>query len=128
MNTLSMLLLGLIVSVIAILLKTIKSEYALFIVFCGGILIFSFALTQVKEIFGFISDIQKQTKGISDYLITIFKIIGICIFGELATSVCADNHHSVLVSAMNFLCRASVMVLALPIFKDILKIIGEMLG
>lgn len=127
MNAITILLLGLSVSVIAVVLGQFKSEYALLCTICGSILVFAFALEQVEQILGFVKSLQQKTNISAEYISIIFKVIGICIFGEFSIAVCTDNRHSALASGMSFLCRVAIIVLALPIFKDVLKALEELL-
>lgn len=128
MNTYSLLLFGIIVCVIAMVLKETKSSYSWLCVLSGAVIILMFALGQFDKISTLISSLQSQADLPSEYGGIIFRVLGICILGDLSISLCNDAHYSTLAGAMEMMCKFSIIVLSLPIFEDVLNIIGELLG
>lgn len=128
MNTYSLLFFGIVVCVVAMLLKEIKSSYGWLCILVGAIVILLFALREFDKINTLISSLQTKANMPGEYIGIIFRVLGICILGDLSISLCNDAHHSTLASALEMMCKFSIIVLSLPIFEDVLNIIGELLG
>lgn len=127
MNALTVLLVGVVTSVVAVLLQEVKGSYATACAICGAVFIFLSALGQVDSIVSFVTQLQQKTGLSSEYIDVVLKTIGICIFNEFAISVCNDHHHATMAAGLSFFTKTSIVVLALPIFEDVLEILGEIL-
>ncbi len=127
MNAPTIILIGILTSLVAFLLQQIKGSYATACMICGAVFILISALGQVDSIISFVVGLQQKTEVSAEYVDVILKTMGICVFNEFAVSVCNDHHHTTMASALNFFSKTSVVVLALPIFEDILKMLGELL-
>lgn len=127
MNVYSLLLFGVVICLIAMLLKELKSNYGLLCVIGGAVIIILFSLEQLEQITDFLRTLRDKSGLSSAYADIIFRVLGICILGEISISVCNDSHNSTLASTLEILCKCSVLLLALPVFEDVLIILGEML-
>lgn len=126
MNIVRLLMIGVLISVSALLLERPKG-FSVLLLIAGAVSVLVFGLTRVQSVMDFLQTLESKTGLSSGYLAIVYKVIGICILGEFSVSVCADNHHQTLGKALEFACKCSVLALALPIFQDVLKVIGELL-
>ncbi len=128
MDTTGTLVFGVVVCIACAVLKEIKSSYAIFAALAGAIIIIIAALAHFEKINSFISLLQEQSRLPTEYEKILFKILGVCVLGDLSISLCRDQHHGALGDALEIFCKFSVMMLALPIFEDVLSMIGDLLG
>ena len=71
----------------------------------------------------------KETAKLDDDLIQIlFKVVGIGLIGELAALLCADGGNSAMGRAVEIMTAAAVLWLAIPLFQQLLTLIGQITG
>ena len=128
MDITNTLVLSIALCLVCVILREIKSDYANLCVLAGAIIILLAALSQFDKILSFLSALQAKSGLPNEYGDIMIKILGICILGDLSISLCRDQHHTTLGDALEMFCKCSVMVLALPIFEDVLNMIGDLLG
>lgn len=126
MNIVRLLTIGVLISISALLLERSKGFSVLSII-AGAVSVLAFGMAHLQSVMDFLQTLESKTSLSSGYLAIIYKVIGICILGEFSVSVCTDNHHQTLGKALEFTCKCSVLTLALPIFQDVLKVIGDLL-
>ena len=122
------IILGVVICIICGVLKEFNATYAGFCAFAGAIIVLLSAFLQFEKINSFLSALKEQSGLPAEYGVIIFKILGVCILGELSISLCRDQHHTALGDALEIFCKCTMMVLALPIFEDVLGMIGDLLA
>ncbi len=127
MNAIGILLFAVTICLVCTMLKELKSSYVILCSFLGAILVLLFSLGEIEKINSFITDLQSKSELPSEYSKIIFKVLGICILGDLSISLCRDNHYSALADSVEIFCKCTTIGLALPIFKDVITIIGDLL-
>lgn len=127
MNNISLLFFGIVVCFICVILKEIRSSYAWICALAGAVVIIIFSIGEIEKISSFLSDLQDKGNLPTEHRLVLFKILGVCILGDLSISVCQDQHYSSLANSLEFLCKCMVIVLSLPIFEDVLNVIGDLL-
>jgi len=121
------LFLGIIICLISVLLKSAKAEYGMFVSLVGTVIIAISAMSEFSEIKAFVLQLQ-QSSGIPvRYINIIFKVLGVCILGDVSVSICRDQNHSGIAQGLDMFCKCSIIVLSLPILSDVLDMIGDVL-
>ena len=82
MNATTIILIGILTSLVAFLLQQIKGSYATACMICGAIFVFISALGQVDSIISFVSELQQKTEVSAEYVDVVLKTMGICVFKE----------------------------------------------
>lgn len=127
MDNFAVLIFGMLVCLICVVLKEIRSSYAWLCALAGAVVILIFSIGEIEKISSFLSDLQNKGNLPTEHSRVLFKILGVCILGDLSISVCQDQHYSSLANSLEFLCKCMVIVLSLPIFEDVLNVIGDLL-
>lgn len=127
MENTTILLFGLIVSLVAMMLSRVRAEYAGLCALCGAVIILIAALQKTDGILDFLTNLQQKTSFPSEYYALILKCMGICILSELATAVANDHHHSSLAQSMGYFTRVLLLGLALPVLQDVIAAMEELL-
>lgn len=127
MDSIGILLFAVAICLVCTLLKELKSGYVILCSFLGAILILLFSIGEIEKIKAFLTDLQSKSGLPSEYSKIIFKILGICILGDLSISLCKDNHYSALADSVEIFCKCTTIGLAIPIFKDVITIIEDLL-
>jgi stage III sporulation protein AD len=113
--------------VLTSIFKGIKNEYSLFIriVITFGISILSLSI--FSPIFDYIEKITKGTK-IYEYLPSLIKILGIAIITELTSEICNDFGESGIASRISLFAQAEILVLTMPLIKELFSICQEIIN
>ncbi|MGN1201103.1 MAG: stage III sporulation protein AD [Candidatus Caccovivens sp.] len=128
MDTLYKILAVAIITCIACLIvKPVRSDFAIFISIVGGIIVIFYTLSYLSNIFDVFNQIF-QTSGINSSLYgVVFKIIGIGYLTEFTAGLCNDTGNSSLADKVLLGGKIVILAMALPIVTSILDIVMELL-
>lgn len=118
---------GLITCFAVLIVKPIKSDFALLISVVGGIVILSMVLNCFTSVFNSFSSIVQKTGLNQDIFSLILKIVGIGYLTEFSANLCSDCGNSGLADKMLLGGKVVLLVLSLPIINSILGIVTELL-
>ncbi len=118
---------GLITCIATIIVRPLRSDYAVLIALAGGVIILSLLVNYLAGIFSSLKLIVNTT-GISGNLYTLLlKIVGIGYLIEFTAGICNDTGNSSLGDKVLLGGKLIIMVMAMPIVTSILEIIMELL-
>lgn len=118
---------ALITCVACLIVKPIRSDFAIFISIVGGIIIIFYLLSYLSSIFNIFDNIF-EISGINSSLYgIILKIIGIGYLTEFTASICNDTGNGSLGDKVLLGGKIIILVMSLPIVTSILDIVMELL-
>ncbi len=118
---------GLITAIASIIVRPIKSDFALIIALAGGVIILAMIVNYLSSVLNSLNLIVNTT-GISGNLYTLLlKIVGIGYLIEFTANLCSDTGNSSLGDKVLLGGKLVIMVMAMPIVTSILQIIMELL-
>lgn len=118
---------GLITCIASLIIKPVRSDFAVLISMVGGVIILVMILSSLSTAIQLISSIANQTGIDSNLLSLVFKIIGVGYLTEFTASLCADTGSSGLGDKVLLGGKVVILVMALPIITSILSIVMELL-
>lgn len=118
---------GLITCIAALIIKPVRSDFAMLISMVGGVIILVMILSSLATAINLISSIANQTGIDSNLVSLVFKIIGVGYLTEFTASLCADTGSSGLGDKVLLGGKVVILVMALPIITSILSIVMELL-
>ena len=104
-----------------------RNDIARIITISAALAALLFAFSKFDVLYKFAERLRDQTWIGSRYADIVYKVIGISLIGEVVSSICADHQNRTLKTSLEIACKCAVIVLALPIFSDVLNSIGELL-
>lgn len=116
-------LLGITAAILALTLKKINIQASVMIIITAGIMILFMTYNDLANIVVSFKMLVNSSGIPSDYIALIVKVIGIGYVSEFAAAAIKDLGESALASKIEFAGKVSVMVLALPLFTDLLDLI-----
>jgi len=127
MELFKILILGIIVSILAMFLKQIKPEYSLLCIIVGSIIILFYILNYISDIFSFFQEIIDKT-GISYSLfLTMLKIIGLGYLVEFSASVCRDSGNNSIADKVILAGKLMIFLVSLPIITNLFNMILDLI-
>lgn len=112
--------------IITILLKEYKKEYSIFAVIIGGIVIFTYSLTTLKNIIEFVQSLARNSN-YENFIGLLLKITGISILTEYAVSICKDSGESAIANKVDFGGKMLVISLSIPVISTALESLTSLL-
>ena len=127
MELLKVLVLGIIISILAVLLKQIKPEYSLICVLVGSLILITYIIGSVQNIFNYFSQIVYKTGVDTDMFTTLLKIIGVGYLIEFSASVCNDSGNASIADKIIFAGKLIIFSLSLPIITNLFNLVMELI-
>jgi len=120
------IILGVILSLVCVILKQIKPEYALVCMIGGSILLLIFILNSMQNVFSFFNTIIEKTGIDNQMFSTMLKIIGVGYMIEFASGICNDTGNSSIGDKIIFAGRIIIFSLSIPIIKNLFSLIMDL--
>lgn len=119
---------GTIASILAIILKKNNVEYSIILTICASAILITYIAGAILESLGGIRDIFSQSGFDESYIALLLKCVGICFLTEFTCDTCKDAGQASLAGIVLFGGRISVLLLALPLFSELLGIVVRLSG
>lgn len=127
MSTIQVALVGITGMLIAIQFREVKKEYAVFIMIVASILIFSFGISKLGQIFKAIDIIKDKLKISSGYIEILLKIVGIAFICEFSSDICKDSGFGTVSNQIQIFGKLSILTVSLPVFLNLIDLIGGLI-
>ena len=121
-------LLGIAGVLLALQLKSLKSEYSIYL--CLGVsgLIFWYMTEQLGSILEGLEMIQDTLPLNAGYIRTLIKIVGITYIAEFASDLCKDAGYQAVAGQIQMFGKLSVLAVSIPILTALLDTVRTFLG
>lgn len=121
-------LIGIVGILLALQIKAVKPEYAVYLCMGVSLLIFMGVTEQLQIIVDAIQAIETYLPLDQRYIKILLKIVGITYIAEFSSDLCKDAGATVLASQMELFGKLSILVLCMPVMTTLLKTIDYFLG
>ncbi|MGN0960864.1 MAG: SpoIIIAC/SpoIIIAD family protein [Christensenellales bacterium] len=126
MELIKVILLGLIVSILAVFLKQVKGEYALICVIVGSIIILSYIFNSLINVLAFFENVINKTGVNNELFLVMLKIIGIGYLVEFSANVCRDSGNNSIADKVVLAGKIMLFVTSMPIISSLFNMVLEM--
>ena len=114
---------------LAVQLKQMKSEYAVYVSLAACIFIFYFAVgTSFSIITRTMETIQSYLSIQNVYLQTLLKIAGITYVSEFSAAICKDTGYQAIASQIEVFGKLTILAVSMPILLSLLETMKGFLG
>ena len=120
--------LGIVSAIICLLLKQYRPEYAITASLVCGIVLLLSVIAQMTPLFDTVQDILGRIDYGNEYTAVIIKSLGICYITQLASDACQDAGEKAMSGKINLAGRIAVLILAMPMFTQVLEIALDLIG
>ena len=119
--------LGIIIVILALQLKNIKSEYSVVIMIVGCVIIFFYSISGIIKVVEILKIIINDT-GINDeQIIILLKIMGISYIAEFVSDIAKDSGYSALSNQIQIYGKITILVVSVPILESLINCINGLL-
>lgn len=112
---------GITAAIAAAGLRKYAPEISILAAVAGGIIIIVTVISKVEPLIGEIYDLINLAGVEPEYVQILLKTIGICLAAKFTSEFCNDNGYSSLGSKIEFAGKITVIITAMPLYKNILS-------
>ncbi len=113
---------------LAVFLKQIRPEYALYISLATCAVILLLASGRLSYVIEMVEKLQSYIPVDSVYLTSLMKMVGITYVGQFASGLCRDAGYSAVASQIELFAKLSILALSMPVLAALLETIQEFLA
>ena len=118
---------GIVATVLIIVLRNIRPEFALYISLITGVVIFSMILNELSYVIQILNTLSKRANVEFTYFSTILKIIGMAYVVEFGAQISRDAGENSIAMKIELGGKVLIMVLAIPILLALVDLIIKIL-
>ncbi len=119
---------GVVGALLALTLREEKKEFAVAVAILTGLLLTVEILRLVAPVVTFAQDLAGKLQGGAEYFKVLLKCIGVCYICHFAAELCTDSGESAMASRIELAGKATVMLLALPLLRDLAELSFGLMG
>ncbi len=114
---------GIIATILSVVLKQQKPEFALQVSIVTGLLIFIFVISKLNYVIEVLNNLAKRVDMDLLYFSTILKVIGVAYIAEFGAQIARDAGEGAIASKIELAGKVLIMVLAVPVLTSLLDLI-----
>jgi stage III sporulation protein AD len=118
---------GIVATVLVVILKSTRPEFALYISLVTGVIIFSMILGELSYVIQTLNTLARRTNVEFTYFSTILKIIGMAYIVEFGAQISRDAGEDSIALKIELGGKVLIMVLAIPILLALMDLIIKIL-
>lgn len=118
---------GIVATILAVILKNSRSEFAIFISLVTGVIIFSLVISKLVYVIDILSSLAKRANIEITYFSTILKIIGMAYIVEFGAQISRDAGEDSIAMKIELGGKVLIMALAIPILLALMDVITKIL-
>lgn len=115
-------------AMLAVLLRVQKPELALCLSLSAGVLVLLLLLRQLTPLFTAMRRMLSVADLSSDYFGVVLKAAGVCLLTQITADTCRDAGESALASKAELAGRVLMLVLAVPLFEQLLTLVTTLIN
>lgn len=123
MNIFSIIIISVVVSILAILIKQNNPTYSVLLIITFVVIIISVALSYLFSLTDNIMDTVNSVEYASEFLKILFKAIVICVLSDLASNICKDAGNNTVAICIDVITKIILLSLSLPLVDKLVEII-----
>ncbi|NLN14970.1 MAG: stage III sporulation protein AD [Tissierellia bacterium] len=114
---------GIIATILIVILKSVRSDFAIYVSILTGIIIFSMVIHHLSYVIDTIRDLSRRANLEITYFSTILKIIGTAYIVEFGSQISRDAGQNSIAMKIELAGKIIIMTLAIPILMSLMDLI-----
>ena len=120
MDVIRFVLIGTAGLLLAIILKEVRPEYALYVSLATGICLLLGASVKLNYLMEMLQRMKEYLPVDTTYLNTLLKMIGITYIGQFGAGLCKDAGYSSIAGQIELFSKLSILALSMPVLLALL--------
>lgn len=121
-------ILGITAMLLAVQLKSMKSELGLYVALAATIIIFSYGVDKLAVVLEMVNRLSGYLSIPSAYLGILMKMVGITYICEFASALCRDGGYQSIATQLETFGKLSVLAVSTPVILSLFETIESLLG
>ena len=114
-------------TILIVILKEERKEFALIISIIAGVLILIFSVLKINPIISMLYNLAEKSGINSDFLIIILKVTAMAYLVEFGKNICVDAGASSVGTKLEIAGKILIVSISLPIFSSLVSLITELI-
>ena len=127
MNMFAIVGFGIVSTIVCLVLKEYKPEYAAMASLACVCMILLLILTSITPVFDMFNNLSKLTGLDTQYGKILLKSLGICVISQIGTDVCKDCGQTSIASKIELAAKVAILIISLPLFTSVLSVIEKII-
>lgn len=127
MDIVKIALMGIAGIFLAVMVRSYKAEYSLFISMAVCICIFLCLVSKLELILSYVDSLQSLIVLDNRYISTVIKMIGITYIAEFSVDLCKDAGYQAIAAQIEMFAKMSILLISMPLLMSFVETIGEFL-
>lgn len=119
---------GLVATILIVIVKEVRPEFAIFISLLTGVIIFSMIINELSYVIETLNTLSRRVNIEFAYFSTILRIIGMAYLVEFGAQISRDAGEEGIAMKIELGGKVLVMVLAIPILLALMEMIIKILN
>lgn len=128
MTIVQVAVMGIVAVALAVQVKPLKSEYAVYMILAAGLLIAFLGVSRLEIILDTAKKIGSYIRVKNIYLGTLLKMVGITYIAEFAAGICKDAGFSALGVQIEMFGKLSILAVSAPVLLALLETLQVFIG
>ncbi len=120
-------LMGIAGVLLAVMVRSCKAEYSLFISMAVCTCIFIYMVSKLEIILSYVDSLQSLVQVDNRYIKTVIKMIGITYIAEFSVDMCKDAGYQAIAGQIEMFAKMSILLISMPVLMSFVETIGEFL-
>ena len=120
-------LMGIAGVLLALMVRSYKSEYSLFVSMAVCTCIFIYLVSKLEIILSYVDSIQSLIVVDNRYVTMVIKMIGITYIAEFSVDICKDAGYQAIAGQIEMFAKMSILLISMPVLMSFVETIGEFL-
>ena len=128
MNILTVGAAGVAAVLLAVWMKGVRGEYALYVVIAAQLIFLFYGIGRLKEILDIIRQMESYIKIRPVYLVTLLKMTGVTYAAEFASGICKDAGYGALGKQIEIFGKLTILAVSMPVLLALFGTLDQILA
>ena len=121
MSIVKVAFLGVVLVVVASVLKQYKPEFSLYFVIASSFFLFSLMFANLRGLLGMYQGLEESIGEYKEYMGILVKVIGVTYLCELSGGICKDAGYQTLALQVELCGKVTIFLMGMPIMMMLLE-------
>lgn len=121
-------ILGITAMLLAVQLKSMKSELGMYVALAATIIIFSYGVDKLSVVLEMVNKLTGYLNIPAAYITILLKLVGITYICEFASALCRDGGYQSIAAQLETFGKLSILAVSTPVILSLFETIESLLG